>query len=226
MNSKVTIKSIPNGIKVILDENCDFSDLIEEIGLKFRESAKFFRGGRLCVSFIGRELSDLEENTLVETMETNGEFHILYIISRVNDEDGNFQKALSNTTETTEDTKGFGSIYEGKVSKDEHLSFPNGVLICGDVEPGAVIKAKGNVIILGGLFGSVNIESKEGSKPFVFALEMSPERIKIDNIRYYSPDKPKWSIRPKYQAKIAFVEDKKIILKDTNESSFKELFKE
>ncbi len=224
MNSLVTIKSIPNGIKVILDENCSFSDIIEELGKKFRESSKFFKGGKLCVTFEGRELTDLEETTLVEIMEKNGEFNVLYIISQVTEDDTRIQKAIATGISNSEDIKGFGAIYPKTVYKGEHLQFSSGVLICGSVEPGALIKASGNVIILGGLYGSINIDVKEGLNPFVFSLEMHPERIKIGDLRYYSPEK-KWSIKPKYQGKLAYIKDEKITVGDCSDKIFKDLFK-
>ena len=225
MNSLVTIKSIPNGIKVLLDPDCDFSLIIEELGKKFRDSKNFFKGGRLCVTFSGRVLSEVEENTLVGTMETNGEFTVLYLVSESGNEEDRITKALAGSRLKDDDINGFGAVYRGSVFKGEHLQFSTGVLILGDVEPGALIKASGNVIILGGLYGSVNIECESGTPGFVFALELSPERIRICDARYYSPDKPKWSIKPKYQGKIAYLSEGKVIAKEATAQNLKEMLK-
>lgn len=225
MNSNVTIKSIPNGLKVILNENCSFAELIEETGRKFRDSANFFKGGKLCVSFMGRTLSEIEENTLIDTMEKNGEFTVLYIVSSTEENTPGITRALSKELVNNEDVSGFGALYKGNVFKGEHLQFSCGVVICGDVEPGALIKAKGNVIVLGGLYGSVNIEYDNDNPGFVFALELSPERIKIGEYRYYSSEKPKWSIKPKYQGKIVYLSDGIVTAKDVSAQVMKELFK-
>lgn len=224
MNSLITIKSIPGGIKIFLDDKCELSDLIDELGKKFRESSDFFKGGKVCVSFEGRELSDAEEKILVDIIELNGKLTVLYIISKATGDEQSVQKAVSTSVSNTEDIKGFGAVYPKTVYKNEHLQFPAGVLICGDVEPGALIRAKGNVIVMGGLYGSINIDAPDGIKPFVFSLEMHPERIKINGIRYYSPDK-KWSIKPKYHGKIAYITGEDITVKEVGEDAFKELFK-
>lgn len=224
MKSFVTIKSIPGGIRVLLDDSCSFAELIDEIGRKFRESGKFFKGGKLALSFTGRNLTPVEESTLVETMETNGEFTVLYIVSENSNGTDTLSRALNNNSLKDDEISGYGAVYKGSVYKGEHLEFSCGVLICGDVEPGALIKAKGNVIVLGGLYGNVNIDTDGDKKPgFVYALEMHPERIKIGDKRYYSPDK-RWSIRPKYQGKIVYLNNDTVIMKDIEPGLFKEIF--
>ena len=48
MSSSVMIKSFQNGIAVILDDTIAFPVLLEEVGLKFKESASFFRNSKMA----------------------------------------------------------------------------------------------------------------------------------------------------------------------------------
>ncbi|MCR5117938.1 MAG: septum site-determining protein MinC [Lachnospiraceae bacterium] len=224
MNSNVIIKSLQNGIKIILSPDCPFDVITKEVAEKFKESAGFFKGGKICVSFSGRSLSELEENMLIDLIEVNGQLTILYVISETEGENTAIAKALSKLKIDDEDTKGFGTVYKGDIHNGEHLKFDCGVVILGEIQPGGLISAKGNVIVLGGLYGSINIETnKENELYFISALEFSPERIRIDDARYYSKDKPKWSIKPKYQAKIAYYKDGEITVKEISPMNLKEI---
>lgn len=223
MNSYVVIKSIPNGLKIQLDSECDFASLIEEVGTKFRNSGNFFKGSRLAVFFVGRQLSDVEEKTLVETMETNGDFSVLYLIGS-EETDMPVSKAVLREAKNPEEINGFGKIYRGNIRHGETVEFPYGVVIMGDVEPGSHVKANGNIIIMGGLYGSVSIQSDSDAGFYVTALEFNPERLKIGDLRFYSSDKAKWSIRPKYQPKIAHVVGNEIIVDSISQDTYKKMF--
>ena len=60
MKNPVIIKSFPNGISIWLDDEMPFSQLIQEVAFKFKESAHFFKDASMVLSFEGRELSDFE----------------------------------------------------------------------------------------------------------------------------------------------------------------------
>ncbi len=218
--SSIIIKSISNGIKVNLPQDISFEDILSETGRKFTESKGFFKGGQLAVSFSGRALSEEEENSLIRVMEDNGEFSVTYMIAPDENNEGSIARNLGKALDDR-DTTGFGTVYKGSIYKDEHIQFESGVVVLGDVEPGGLVRAKGNVIILGGLYGSVNIEVTDEKPGFIFASEMSPERIKIGNERYYH-EKPKWSIKPKYQTKVAYIKDGKIVVEAISRNVLKD----
>ena len=82
MNSPVIIKSFQNGIAVILDETLAFPQLSEEVGLKFRESAAFFKDAKMAVSFEGRKLDAEEETQLVRQITENCSLHIVCLVGK------------------------------------------------------------------------------------------------------------------------------------------------
>ena len=225
MNSKVIIKSIPNGIKILLDNEVTFSDILEEIGKKFRDSANFFRGNQLAVSFEGRNLTEVEEQTLIETIENNGELSILYVISASEEQKTTQARVLNNVINNTSKDNSSTNIYKGSVYKNENLSFDGNVIILGDIDPQASVTAHGNVIVLGGIYGNITIDTDFVNEVFIFGLEIAPERLKINSLRFYPETKSKWSIRPKYQGKIASVINDKIIISEVNKNTFSKLFK-
>ena len=56
------------------------------------------------------------------------------------------------------------------------------IVVIGDVEKGARILAKGNVIVLGALRGSVTAGLSGNRKAVVVALEMEPVQVKIADL--------------------------------------------
>ena len=58
MKNPVIIKSFPNGLSLYLDEDIEFDSLLNEIALKFKESANFFKDARMGISCEGRRMTD------------------------------------------------------------------------------------------------------------------------------------------------------------------------
>lgn len=211
MNTYVMIKSFSNGLKIFLDDQCTFAELLECIRAKFDESKNFFKGAKVAISFEGRQLSVQEEKTLIRAMEEAGTMSVLYVIGKDVDTNENFARAIDRPMKDTLDYGEFGKFYAGSVRKGERLETQSGVVIMGDVEPGGTIIAHGSIVILGSLFGTAICETSFDPKNyFVAAMYMSPEGIRIGNYKYYSKEKSKWIIKPKTQPKIAFFSNEQV----------------
>lgn len=76
-----------------------------------------------------------------------------------------------------------GTIRSGqKLFSDGHL------IIQGDVNPGAEIKAVGNIVVLGTLKGIVHAGAKGDRSASVIAIDMQPTQIRIADVITRSPD--------------------------------------
>jgi len=204
------IKSFQNGIAVILDDSIDFPVLLEEVGLKFRESAAFFRDSRMAVSFEGRQLTTGEEKQLVEKITENCSLHIICLVGKDKEKNQTYIKAIRQIEKREEDE---GQFYRGNLKNGQRLEIESSIVIIGDVYPGSCIAAKKDIIIIGGLYGEAHAGIGGGHGHFVVALEMSPEKLKIGDCRYEIPKKQnKWSIRPKIQPKIAYEKEGRILV--------------
>lgn len=216
MSSYVTIKSYPNGLKVFLSEECSFDDLKNELSEKFSASKNFFKDSKIAVSFEERLLSFDEEKELVSIMEQAGALTVMYIIGKDEETSAAFSKAVEHPMNGDLDFSYFGKLYTSSLKKGEHIEIESGVVILGDVEPGASIIAKGSIVILGGLYGSATVSNDEdlASEYFIAANDISAERIKICGKKYISHEKAKWLIKPKMQSKIAYVVNDEIVLEN------------
>ena len=94
MKNAVIIKSFPNGLSIFLDSELPFSQLLEEIAMKFSESANFFKDASMVLSFEGRVLSDQEERQIVDVISANSRLKIVCIMGKDEETERNFVKAL------------------------------------------------------------------------------------------------------------------------------------
>ena len=96
--------------------------------------------------------------------------------------------------------------------KYQQLESESSLIILGDINPGAKVIAKGNIIVLGSLKGTVYAGANGNDEAFVVALEMAPIQIRIGDTIARCNDS---SGRVKPISKdpmIAFVEDENIYI--------------
>lgn len=213
MKNPVIIKSFPNGLSIYLDEEMPFEQLLKEIGLKFKESAHFFKNASMVLSFEGRMLSDQEERMIINTITANSDLNVMCIMGKNEETNKNYIKALQKLSYHQQVMENAGQFYKGTLKDGQMLETENSIIVLGDVYPGACIISSKDIIILGGLYGQAYAGGNGEDGHFVVALEMSPEKLKIGDFKYKTSEKQsKWSIKPKIQPKIAYVEDGRVKL--------------
>ena len=213
MKNPVIIKSFQNGLSIYLDEEMPFAELLEEIALKFKESAHFFKDASMVLSFEGRQLSEIEERQIVNTITVNSSLNVVCIMGKNEETNKNFVKALQKLSDHQQAMENAGQFYKGTLKDGQSLETENSVIVLGDVYPGASIISNKDIVILGGLYGQAYAGGGGTEGHFVVALEMSPEKLKIGDFKYKTSEKQgKWSIKPKIQPKIAYVVDGRVIM--------------
>lgn len=213
MKNAVIIKSFPNGLTIFLDSELPFSQLLEEIAMKFSESANFFKDASMVLSFEGRELSEQEERQIIDTISVNSRLNIVCIMGKDKETDRNFVRALQQFSFHQEVLENAGQFYKGTLKDGQILETENSIIVLGDVYPGACIISSKDIVVLGGLYGQAYAGGNGEEGHFVVALEMSPEKLKIGDFKYKTSEKQsKWSIKPKIQPKIAYVKDARVLI--------------
>lgn len=213
MKNPVIIKSFQNGLSIYLDEEMPFAELLEEIAFKFKESAHFFKDASMVLSFEGRQLSEIEERQIVNTITVNSSLNVVCIMGKNEETNKNFVKALQKLSDHQQAMENAGQFYKGTLKDGQSLETENSVIVLGDVYPGASIISNKDIVILGGLYGQAYAGGGGTEGHFVVALEMSPEKLKIGDFKYKTSEKQgKWSIKPKIQPKIAYVVDGRVVM--------------
>ncbi|MDD3252290.1 MAG: septum site-determining protein MinC [Lachnospiraceae bacterium] len=187
MKNKVVIKSSKSGMTVILDPDCTFEELLEEIARKFRESARFWGNIQLALLLEGRALNAAEEMQIVNTIAENSGIEILCLLDNDANRIERCEKALNQ--KLMELSSHTGQFCQGDLHRGESIESEASIVIIGDVRHGARVTAKGNIIILGELRGSVHAGVSGDRSAVVVALEMAPLQIKIADVVQHYEDK-------------------------------------
>ena len=204
MKNLVMIKSFPNGLSVVLDENAPFESIYEETVRKFHDSAKFFGEAKMVIYFECRELSIDEEKRLIDAICANSDLTVLCTVGKDEEKNQEYLKAASKFTQSGDHTD--GQFYKGTVRAGQILETDSSVIILGDINPGAQVISSGNIVILGTLYGEAHAGSDGNSSCFIVALDMKPSKIRIGTLESTEPVRNTiW--KNKQAPKIAFVEE-------------------
>lgn len=212
MKNLVIIKGNKSGITVILDQESPFDKLLEEIGKKFRESSKFFKGAKMAVMFEGRKLCPEEEYQILETISDNSALEIVCVIDQDTDREALFQAAIQKKSQ--DDISNTGQFYKGTLRSGQVVESEGSITILGDINPGGKVIATGNIIVLGALKGTAYAGITGNLNAFVVALEMAPIQIRIGEVIARSADGK--SRQKGSGAMIAFVEKDNIYVEPLN----------
>lgn len=219
MNNSVVIKGNKYGIVVILDATLDFEELKKNIAAKFFESSKFFGEAKMAISFEGRKLTIEEQREILDIIAENSSLQIVCVMDNDQEHEEKCKKTLED--KLMELSNRTGQFYKGTLRSGTVAEFESSVIIMGDVNNGARVVSKGNIIILGSLKGTACAGATGNTNAFVVALDMSPLQIRIADIIARSPDKPvKDEVK---EAKIAFLEEGNIYIEPLNRTVLQDI---
>lgn len=219
MNNSVMIKGNKYGIIVVLSPEVEFEELKTLLAEKLKESSKFFENAKMAISFEGRKLTNEEQRDILDIIGENTDMHIVCVMENDQEKEDNFHKTVEQ--KLLELSNNTGQFYKGILRSGASLEFETSVIIIGDVNHGARVVSKGNIIVLGSLKGNAFAGATGNTNSFVVALDMSPTQIRIADTIARAPDKPvKTEIK---EAKIAFLEDGNIYIEPLNKNILQDI---
>ncbi len=177
MRAPVTIKSYPNGLKLILDSEIPFEDLYVAFAQKLIESDRFLGDARLVITFEGRELSDLEERALIEAFAEYSHITVLCVMETGKKQNEVFIQAANAFSPSGKSEN--SSVYKGTLHAGQNLETEGSIVVLGDVNPGASVTAVGSIVILGTVYGDLTAGSKGDHGSFVAALDIKTDLIRV-----------------------------------------------
>ena len=210
MDNSVMIKGDKYGIVLVMDKDMPFSDLLEKIAEKFSSAAKFYGNATMAISFKGRKLTVEEEKQILDTIESNTKLNIICVVDTDEERQEMFKKAVE--AKLMAQSTGTGQFHKGTLRSGQLVESESSIIILGDVNPGAKVIAKGNVIVLGSLKGTIYAGINGNENAFVVALYMNPVQIRIGDTIARSPDDAISKKNMDMEPKIAFVESGNIYI--------------
>ena len=177
MHNTVVIKSNKAGMTVYLEPEVPFQTLLADIGRKFGDNTKFWGSAQMTLTLEGRKLTAEEEFAVVNQIMENSNLEIVCLVDTDANRIERCEKALNE--KLMELSCQTGQFFKGNLQDGETLESEASIIIIGDVERGSKVMAKGNVIVLGALYGTVcaGVAGNEGA--VIVALTMAPTQLRI-----------------------------------------------
>ncbi|MGL5936089.1 MAG: septum site-determining protein MinC, partial [Cetobacterium sp.] len=148
MNDCVILKGKKDRLVVQLDSNIDFSSLKDKFSEKIKQAETFIGDTKIAIEFTNRKLTEIEENILIAVINKETKIKIAFIFSEESTfsqlPTQEFKLPFNNIRDVTDE--GVTKFHKGTLRSGHSLEFEGNVVVLGDVNPGAVIKAKGNVV--------------------------------------------------------------------------------
>ena len=211
MNSSVTIKGTKSGIILVLDPDVAFSDLRGDIKSHFIEASSFLGKNKMGLIIRGRNLSEEEEQEVLQIIADNTQLTITCIIDEESETERLFnmtsqqdkadtvEKADEHTspidskkaTDIPSDSDNNAQVLIGNLRSGQDVSCKQNVVILGDVKPGASVTSYGSIFILGELRGNAFAGAGGDHGAIVMALKLNPLQVRIADAIAISPDAEK-----------------------------------
>lgn len=189
MRNAVVIKGNKAGMSVYLDPELSFQELLKAVEMKFKETARFWGSAQMTLTLEGRSLTADEEFQLVNTITENSSIEILCLIDSDANRIERCEKALNE--KLMELSSNTGQFYKGTLRAGDVLESEASIVIIGNVEKGARVAAKGNIIVLGRLSGAALAGIAGNLNAVVVAFEMAPDQVKIADFNFQKASKGK-----------------------------------
>lgn len=177
MKDPVLIKSNKYGITIYFDPDMPYEELLPEVREKFESSAHFFNHADMAVEFEGRTFTEEEEQRMAEVIQDAAKIRILCIIEKNTYTERLHKRMLDESLETIHERD--GQFYKGTLRRRQILESEKSIVIVGDVEEGAKVISKGNVVVTGTIYGTVVAGVAGDCDAVIAALHMRPTKLRI-----------------------------------------------
>lgn len=179
----VVFKGTADGIVVMLDEQADFEDVIDHFKQKLNESKAFFKGSKVNIRFKGRDLDKDQQDELMRLLKHQNIMNISFVHQFENEMPACDQEMIWVKQELDAMNGSMTHFHYGIIRSGMQIDYPGNVIAFGDVNPGGLITAGGNIIIFGTLKGKVHAGLDSRVKtPFIICKDMQPIQIGIRNV--------------------------------------------
>lgn len=218
MDDSITLKGIKQGLLVTVKPDGKWSDLTARLMTMIDAQSAFFRGAQIAVAVGPREVRRHELANLIKLLEKR-DVMLLAVLGDSAATIGSARKLglktalselemeppASDSDDVLPDMPppidpeehGTGGVLIKRTLRNGRVVRSDGhVVVVGDVNAGAVIVARGDVIVWGRLRGTVHAGAGGDESAVVCALNLAPTQLRIASYITISPDEGRQKPRP------------------------------
>ena len=178
----ITIKGTKEGLIFYIEDDCSFQDIVEELEEKLvttSEQDKYEEQSLSVIIKLGhRYLSNEQKKQLEELVEKNNRFYVERYESEVID------KKQAEAWLAQSEIKTISRI----IRSGQVLEVEGDLLLIGDVNPGGLVRATGNIFIMGNLHGVAHAGINGDENTVIAASFMNPTQLRISKYISRAPD--------------------------------------
>lgn len=213
MGELVTIKGSKDGIRLQLDDQAAWSDVVAALREQLLHGGSFFTGARLSMDLgerqlaadaLGEVLSLMHEHTIAieavaaSARESRNAIRQAGITARPLPE-----RSAAPPQPTHDDAL----LVSRTVRSGQVVRYPGHITLLGDVNPGAEVIAGGHVVVWGRLRGLVHAGALGDRAAVICALELQPTQLRIADVIARTPEGARQTI-----PEVARVDDGRIVV--------------
>ncbi|GIP22410.1 septum site-determining protein MinC [Paenibacillus sp. J22TS3] len=192
-SNHVTIKGTKDGLIFLLDDQCEFSELLEDLRYKLEHSHQNILTGPIIhvdVKLGMREVTEDQKTELLDTLKQKGNLLIRSI-------DTPAQSMLEVDQNQL-------TIHTGMIRSGQVLHHEGNILFLGDVNPGGTLECTGDIFIMGALRGMAHAGVNGNMEAVIAASYLAPTQLRIAEVISRPPDE--WENR-ETSMEFAFLKD-------------------
>lgn len=180
MKDAILIKSNRYGITIYFDPDMPYEELVMEVKKKFQSSAHFFNHAEMAVEFEGRAFTKEEERLMTEVIQDAAKIQILCIIEKNTYTEQIHKRMLDESLEAIHERD--GQFYRGTLRGRQILESETSIVVVGDIEEGATVVSKGNIVVTGTIYGTAIAGVSGNYDAVIAASHMESRRLRIGDI--------------------------------------------
>jgi septum site-determining protein MinC len=177
----VTIKGNKDGLLFLLDDQCEYTALLEELRHKLEKTHQKILTGPIIhvhVKLGLRETSDEQKEEIRQLIRSRGNLLVQTITGeRPASSQGDERKL---------------KVHKGMVRSGQTLQFEGSLLFIGDVNPGGTLVCTGDIYVMGALKGMAHAGMEGDETAVIAASHLRPTQLRIASVISRPPDEWEW----------------------------------
>ncbi|MFX3634905.1 MAG: septum site-determining protein MinC [Candidatus Pristimantibacillus sp.] len=175
----IMIKGVKEGLVFLLDDQCEFAVLMDELQYKLEKSHQQLLTGPLVhvhVKLGTRQLGDDDKERIRSVIRSQGNL----IVQSV--------EADKDAKNTADSTPSGPHVITGIVRSGQTIEHDGDLLLTGDVNPGGTLMCSGDIYVLGALRGVAHAGINGRKDVIIAASLMRPTQLRIADVISRPPE--------------------------------------
>ncbi len=216
MKDPFTTEMIAEGVLININPDIPLERIKESLQSHLQEAGDFYQGAELYLNLKGITLNAEELKKLIDHISAGiGSSAEINFVSHAREETSkglNKRLVKKERTRKNEEVsfKDDTRLVRGTLRSGQAVEHPHNVVILGDVNPGAEVRAGGDILVFGKLMGLVHAGVRGDETSEIAALRLTPTQIRIASKISRPPDNEAVDFNP--QPERAFIETDRIIV--------------